>query len=308
MAKCVDNILHLIGDTPLVKYRRLPEPGSANVYGKHEALNPGGSVKDRICFAMIEDAEARGVLKPGGTIIEPTSGNTGIGLAMVAVVKGYRCILTMPETMSVERRAILRAYGAEIVLTPGSEGMKGAIERAHELLAEIPDSFMPQQFKNPANPRIHRETTAREIVEALDGKVEAFVAGVGTGGTVSGVGRVLKEINPTTLVVAVEPEKSAVLSGKQPGPHKIQGIGAGFVPEVLDRDVIDRIMTVSEEAAFETAKRSAREEGIFIGISAGGNVWAACQVAKELGAGKNVVTVLCDGGEKYISMEEFRRE
>ncbi len=306
MSKRADNVLKLIGGTPLVRYNRLPAPGSAAVWGKHEGMNPGGSVKDRICLAMVLDAEERGALKPGGTIIEPTSGNTGIGLAMVAAVRGYRCVLTMPETMSVERRAILRAYGAEIVLTPGPEGMRGAIARAEELLAETPDSFMPQQFRNPANPRIHRETTAREILEALDGQVDAFVAGVGTGGTVTGVGEVLKETNPDIVVVAVEPAKSPVLSGGSPGPHKIQGIGAGFVPQVLDRDILNRVVQVAEEDAFETAKRSAREEGLFIGISAGANVWAACEIAKELGEGKNVVTVLCDGGEKYISVEQFR--
>jgi cysteine synthase A len=212
----------------------------------------------------------------------------------------------MPETMSVERRAILRAYGAEIVLTPGPEGMKGAIAKAEELVAQTHNSFMPQQFNNPANPRIHRETTAKEILEALDGQVDAFVAGVGTGGTVTGVGEVLKKLSPDSLVIAVEPVKSPVLSGGSPGPHKIQGIGAGFVPQVLDRAVVDRIVQTTEEDAFETAKRSAKEEGIFIGISAGANVWAACEVAKELGAGKNVVTVLCDGGEKYISVEQFR--
>ncbi len=308
MAKCANNVLELIGDTPLVKYNKLPAPGSAAVYGKHEGLNPGGSVKDRIGLSMIEDADERGVLKPGGTIVEPTSGNTGIALAMVAAFKGYRCMLTMPDTMSVERRAILRAYGAEIVLTPGAEGMKGAIAKAEEIVAGTEGAFMPQQFRNPANPRVHRETTAREIIEALDGKIDAFVAGVGTGGTVTGVGEVLKGLKQDILIVAVEPEKSPVLSGGEPGKHKIQGIGAGFVPDVVDRDVIDRVITVSEADAFETAKRSATEEGLFIGISAGGNVWAACQVAKELGEGKNVVTVLCDGGEKYISVDEFRTE
>jgi len=308
MAKLANNVLELIGDTPLVKYNRLPKPGSANVYGKHEGMNPGGSVKDRICLAMIEDAEKKGLLKPGGVIVEPTSGNTGIGLAMVAAVKGYQTVLTMPETMSVERQAILKAYGARVMLTPGPLGMKGAIAKAEELVATTPNSFMPQQFKNPANPDIHRRTTAKEIVEALDGKVDAFVAGVGTGGTVTGVGEALKELSQDILVVAVEPERSPVLSGGEPGPHKIQGIGAGFVPDVLDRNVVDRVMKVSEDAAFETAKRSAREEGLFIGISAGANVWAALQVAEELGSGKNIVTVLCDGGDKYLSIEQFRSE
>jgi cysteine synthase A len=308
MARRVENILQLIGDTPLVRYTRLPAPGSAAVWGKHEGMNPGGSVKDRICLSMVLAAEEEGLLRPGGTIVEPTSGNTGIGLAMVAAVRGYRCILTMPETMSVERRAILRAYGAEIVLTPGPEGMRGAVARAEQLVAENPGAYMPQQFKNPANPRIHRETTAREILEALDGKVDAFVAGVGTGGTVTGVGEVLKELDPNVLVVAVEPEKSPVLSGGAPGPHKIQGIGAGFVPDVMDLEVVDRVIQVTEAVSFDIAKRSAREEGLFIGISAGANVWAALQVAQELGEGKSVVTVLCDGGEKYISVEQFRSE
>jgi len=306
MAKLANNVLELIGDTALVKYNRLPKPGSASVYGKHEGMNPGGSVKDRICLSMIEEAEERGVLAPGGVIVEPTSGNTGIGLALVAAVKGYRTVLTMPETMSVERRAILQAYGAEVVLTPGPLGMKGAIAKAEEIVASTPGAFMPQQFKNPANPAVHRRSTAKEILECLDGKVDAFVAGVGTGGTLTGVGEVLKELREDILVVAVEPEKSPVLSGGQPGPHRIQGIGAGFVPDVLDRTVIDRIATVTEEDAFETARRSAKEEGLFIGISAGANVWVALQVADELGAGKNVVTVLCDGGEKYLSMELFR--
>jgi len=308
MAKCVDNVLELIGDTPLVKYNKLPAPGSANVYGKHEGLNPGGSVKDRIGVSMIEDAEERGALKPGGTIVEPTSGNTGIALAMVAAFKGYRCILVMPDTLSVERRSIMKAYGADLVLTPGADGIKGAVAKAEEIVAGTEDAFMPQQFMNPANPRVHRETTAKEIIEALDGQVDAFVAGVGTGGTVTGVGEALKGVNDDILIVAVEPEKSPVLSGGEPGKHKIQGIGAGFIPDVVNRDVIDRVMTVSEGDAFETAKRSATEEGLFIGISAGGNVWAACQVAAELGEGKNVVTVLCDGGEKYISVDEFRTE
>ena len=308
MAKRADNILELVGDTPLVRYNKLPEAGSATVWGKHEGMNPGGSVKDRICLAMVDAAEANGSLQPGGTIIEPTSGNTGIGLAMVAAVRGYRCVLTMPDTMSVERRAILKGYGAEIVLTPGTEGMRGAVAKAEELLESTPDGFIPQQFENAANPAIHRETTAREILEALDGQVDAFVAGVGTGGTVTGVGETLKAANPETLVVAVEPAKSPVLSGGEPGPHKIQGIGAGFIPDVYEAAVVDRVIQVTEEDSFEIAKRSAREEGLFIGISAGGNVWAALQVAAELGEGKNVVTILCDGGEKYISVEQFRSE
>ncbi|HID96357.1 MAG TPA: cysteine synthase A [Candidatus Latescibacteria bacterium] len=300
-----DNILDLIGSTPMVKLNRMTEPDMAQIYAKLESFNPAGSVKDRICLSMIEDAEKRGILKPGATIIEPTSGNTGIGLAMVAAVKGYRLIITMPESMSVERIYILNAYGAEVVLTPATEGMLGAVKRAEELLKEIPDSFMPQQFNNPANPEIHRRTTAQEILEVTDGELDAFVAGVGTGGTITGVGEVLKKKDPNIEVVAVEPASSAVLSGNQPGPHRIQGIGAGFIPQVLNRKVIDEIITVTDRDAHLTAKRLAREEGLFVGISAGAACWAALKVAKRIGKGETVVVVLPDTGERYFSMEQF---
>ncbi|MCK4437168.1 cysteine synthase A [bacterium] len=301
--RLMSNVLELIGRTPMVKLNKIVEADMAEILCKLEFFNPGGSIKDRICLSMIEDAEKRGALKAGATIIEPTSGNTGIGLAMVAAVKGYRCILTMPETMSVERRRILRSYGAEIVLTPGARGMKGAVEKAEELLKETPDSFMPQQFNNPANPEGHRRTTAKEILEVTGGNIDAFVAGVGTGGTITGVGEILKKKNPKIKIIAVEPEASAVLSGKEPGPHKIQGIGAGFIPEVLNRKVIDKIMTISDDDAFHTAKRLAKEEGLFVGISAGAATFASIKVAKELGKGNRVVVVLPDTGERYLGME-----
>jgi cysteine synthase A len=254
---------------------------------------------------MIEDAENKGLLKDGSTIIEPTSGNTGIGLAMIAAVKGYRCILTMPETMSLERIYILKSYGAEVVLTPGADGMLGSIKKAEELLKKIPNSFMPQQFKNKANPEIHRRTTAQEILKVTDGNIDAFVAGVGTGGTITGVGEILKKRNPEIKIIAVEPKASAVLSGKQAGPHKIQGIGAGFVPDVLNRKIIDEITAVEDSDAFKTAGKLAKEEGLFVGISAGAAVWAALKVAKELGKGKTVVVVLPDTGERYFSMQQY---
>jgi len=302
--KIAGNISELIGNTPLVKLSRIVEPEMASILAKVEYFNPGGSIKDRICLSMIEDAERRGLLKKGATIIEPTSGNTGIGLAMISAVKGYRCVLTMPETMSVERIHILKAYGAEVVLTPGAEGMTGAVRRAEELLKKTPGSFMPQQFKNPANPDVHRRTTAVEILEQTGGVVDAFVAGVGTGGTITGVGEVLKGHNPQVKIIAVEPSKSPVLSGGKPGPHKIQGIGAGFVPEVLNRTIIDRIIQVDDDDAFKAAKRLAKEEGLFVGISSGAAVWAALNVARELGKEKTVVTVLPDTGERYLSMEK----
>ncbi|HDL64560.1 MAG TPA: cysteine synthase A [Proteobacteria bacterium] len=299
------NILELIGRTPLVMLNRMTGDNTATVLAKLESFNPGGSIKDRICLAMIEDAEREGRLKPGFTIIEPTSGNTGIGLAMAAAVKGYRCVLTMPETMSLERIYLLRSYGAEMELTPGIEGMAGAIKKAEELLKKIPNSFMPQQFNNPANPRVHRETTAREILEATNGNVDAFVAGVGTGGTITGVGEVLKESNPEVRIIAVEPKDSAVLSGCSPGPHKIQGIGAGFIPAVLNPGVIDEIVQVSDSQAFATSRRLAREEGILAGISSGAAAWAALRAARELGPGKTVVVILPDTGERYFSMEQY---
>ena len=296
------NITELIGRTPMIKLARIVEPGMAEILAKIEYFNPGGSIKDRICLAMIEDAEKKGSLKKGSAIIEPTSGNTGIGLAMIASVKGYRCILTMPETMSVERIQILQSYGAEVILTPGAEGMSGAVKMAEELSKKTAKSFMPQQFKNPANPEAHRRTTAKEIIEATGGKVDAFIAGVGTGGTITGVGEVLKKKNPKVRIVAVEPKKSPVLSGGSPGPHKIQGIGAGFVPDVLNKNIIDEIIQVADEDAFATASRLAKEEGLFVGISSGAAVWASLGVARSLGRGKTVVTILPDTGERYLSM------
>ena len=299
------DILQWIGNTPVVRLRRVPAPGSATVWAKLEGFNPGGSLKDRIALSMVVAAERDGLLQPGGTIVEPTSGNTGIGLAMVAAARGYRLILTMPETMSVERRALLRAYGAEIVLTPGTEGMAGAVARAEALVRENPGYFMPQQFKNPANPQVHRETTAQEILAQVPGKVDAFVAGVGTGGTITGVGEVLKARWPDVHLVAVEPADSPVLSGGKPGPHKIQGIGAGFIPEVLRVDLLDEVIPITYEAARETTRRLAREEGILVGISSGAAAWAALRVAARLGEGKTVVVVLPDTGERYLSTGLF---
>ncbi|MFC4767574.1 cysteine synthase A [Effusibacillus consociatus] len=307
--KVANSIAELIGNTPIVKLNHVAGPNDAEIYLKLESFNPGGSVKDRIALSMIEEAEKEGIIKPGDTILEPTSGNTGIGLAMMAAAKGYRAILVMPDTMSMERRNLLRAYGAELVLTPGAQGMKGAIAKAEEIKAENPNYFIPQQFKNPANPKIHRETTAREILAALDGQVDAFVGGVGTGGTITGVGEVLKkEIGPDVKIVAVEPSASPVLSGGQPGPHKIQGIGAGFVPDILNREVIDEVITVDNEVAFEFARKVAKEEGILVGISSGANIYAALQVAQKLGAGKKVVTVAPSTGERYLSTALFQFE
>lgn len=300
-----ESVLDLVGNTPLVKLNKIVEPGMAQILGKLESLNPGGSVKDRIALSMIEAAEKEGKIKPGATIVEPTSGNTGIGLAMVAAAKGYKCILTMPEAMSLERIFILKSYGAEVVLTPAVEGMNGAIKKAEEILKKTKGSFMPQQFKNLANPEIHRKTTAAEILEATEGKLDAFVAGIGTGGTLTGVGEILKKENPNIKIIAVEPTTSAVLSGKSCGPHKIQGIGAGFVPEVLDRKIIDEIVSVDDDEAFRISKRLAREEGLFVGISSGAAAFAALKIAKELGSGKRVVVVLPDTGERYFSMEQF---
>ncbi|OUM95520.1 MAG: cysteine synthase A [Thermobacillus sp. ZCTH02-B1] len=311
MPKIVNSVVELIGDTPLVRLNRLVPEGSAEIYVKLEYQNPGASVKDRIAISMIEEAEKEGRIKPGDTIIEPTSGNTGIGLAMVAAAKGYRAVLVMPETMSIERRNLLRAYGAELVLTPGSEGMNGAVRKAEELLAQNPGWFMPQQFKNPANVKIHRETTGPEIVEAinsLDGKLDAFVAGVGTGGTITGAGEVLRKHFPHIKIYAVEPAASPLLSGGKPGPHKIQGIGANFIPEILNREIYDAVITVENEEAFETARRAAREEGILCGISSGAAIFAALKVAKELGAGKRVVAIVPSNGERYLSTALFNFE
>jgi cysteine synthase A len=305
IAERADTVLELIGRTPVVRLQRMPAPGSATVWAKLERANPGGSVKDRVGLSMIEAAERDGLLKPGGVIVEPTSGNTGIGLAMVAAVKGYRLILTMPETMSVERRTLLAAYGAEIVLTPGAEGMRGAIAKAEELVRENPGYFVPQQFKNPANPKVHRRTTAVEILYQVDGPIHAFVAGVGTGGTLTGVGEVFKERYPAVEIVAVEPADSPVLSGGHPGPHRIQGIGAGFVPDVLNMEVVDEVITVANEEALETARRLTREEGLLVGISSGAAAFAALQVAERLGDGQTVIVILPDTGERYLSTELF---
>jgi cysteine synthase len=298
-------ITELIGRTPLVRLNRLSKPGHATIYGKVEFFNPGGSVKDRICLNMINEAERQGKLKPGGTIVEPTSGNTGIGLALIAAVRGYKLILVMPESMSMERASLLSSYGAQLVLTPAWEGMKGSIREAESLLMQNPSYFMPDQFSNPANPAMHKKTTAPEIWEALDGKIDAFVAAVGTGGTITGCGEVFKERNPSVKIIAVEPAGSPVLSGGDPGPHKIQGIGAGFIPQVLNRKILDRVIKVTDDEAYQTAKQLSKMEGLLVGISAGANVFAAQQVAEELGPGKNVVTVLCDTGERYISIEKY---
>ena len=302
-----DSITELIGRTPLVRLGRVTDGADAQVLGKLESFNPAGSVKDRIGLAMIEAAEAEGRLVPGqSVIVEPTSGNTGIALAFVAAAKGYRCILTMPETMSVERRTLLRAYGAELVLTPGAEGMRGAIAKAEEIAEATPGAFVPQQFVNPANPAIHRRTTAEEIWVDTDGAVDILVAGVGTGGSITGVAEVLRERKPEFRAVAVEPTDSPVLSGGSPGPHKIQGIGAGFIPGVLNTSVYDEVLTVDADDAFAMSRRLAREEGILCGISAGANVHAAIEVARRPeNAGKVIVTFLCDTGERYLTTPLF---
>ena len=307
MAKIANSITELIGETPVVKLNHVVDADSADVYLKLEYMNPGSSVKDRIALAMIEAAEQSGQLKAGDTIIEPTSGNTGIGLAWVAAAKGYKAILVMPDTMSLERRSLLRAYGAQLILTPGAEGMKGAIGKANEL-AEQHGYFIPQQFENPANPEIHRNTTGKELVEQFPDGLDAFISGVGTGGTVTGAGEVLKEKFPEIKVYAVEPTDSPVLSGGKPGGHKIQGIGAGFVPEVINTEVYDEVIKVSNEDAFETSRRVGQEEGILGGISAGAAVHAALQVAKQLGKGKKVVAIIPDNGERYLSTALFQFE
>jgi len=302
--RVVNSIVDLIGQTPLVRLQRLVKSGMANIFVKVESFNPGGSVKDRIAWGMIEDAEKRGALRPGGTIIEPTSGNTGIGLAMIAAARGYRLIVVMPDTLSVERRQLMAAYGAEFVLTPGAEGMKGAIAEAKRLLDENPDYYMPQQFENPANPEAHRQSTALELLDQLK-DIDAFVAGIGTGGTITGVGEILKAHLPEIKIIGVEPASSPVLSGGKPGPHKIQGIGAGFVPLVLNKIILNEIIPVSNEDALEITRRLAREEGLLVGISSGAAVWAALQVAETLGEGKNVVVMAPDTGERYLSTDIF---
>ena len=301
-----ENICELIGNTPVVRLNRLREEGWADLLVKLESFNPGGSVKDRIGLAMIEAAERDGRLRPGGTIVEPTSGNTGIGLAMVAAARGYRVILTMPEDMSVERQCLLRAFGAEIVLTPRDRVMQGAIDRAEELAGEHPDYFMPQQFRNEANPEMHRRTTAREILAVVGARLDALVAGVGTGGTITGTGEILKKSIPGMKVYAVEPEDSPVLSGGQPSPHRIQGIGAGFVPEILNREIVDSVVGVSYEDARQTARLLAGKEGILSGISSGAVLFAAIRVARGLGEGKTVLAILPDSGERYLSTDLFQ--
>jgi cysteine synthase A len=299
-----DSIVDTVGRTPLVRLNRIVPGECAEVYAKLESFNPMSSVKDRVAKAMIEDAEKRGKIRPGTTVIEPTSGNTGIGLAMVCAAKGYRLILTMPDTMSIERRRMLSALGAELVLTAGSDGMAGSIKRAKEIAATTPDSYVPQQFKNRANPATHRKTTAKEIIRALD-RVDAFVAGVGTGGTITGVGKALKRKFPDVRIVAVEPSESPVLSGGEAGPHSIQGIGAGFVPKNFDRSVCDRIVRVATVDSMETTRALAKKEGILAGISSGAATFAAIALAKELGTGKRVVVLLPDTGERYLSTDLF---
>ena len=303
--KAGGTILDLIGNTPMVRLTKVVGKNDAEVYAKLEMFNPGGSVKDRIALNMIEQAEKKGLLKPGSTIVEPTSGNTGIGLAIVGAVKGYKVVLTMPEGMSQERIQILESFGAQVTLTSAKEGMVGAVEKAREIVSSMKDAFMPQQFKNPDNPAAHRKTTVKEILADTDGILHAFVAGVGTGGTITGVGEVLKKHDPKIKVVGVEPKTSSVLSGGRPGPHMIQGIGAGFVPDVLNRQVVDEILLIEDQEAYQMAKRLSREEGIFAGISSGAACVGALKIAKSLGAGKKVVVVFPDSWERYLSLEPY---
>ena len=310
MARIYDNLADTFGNTPLVKIPRLNAGQPGTVLVKMESFNPAGSVKDRIGVAMVESGERSGRLRPGMTILEPTSGNTGIALAFVAAAKGYPIILVMPDTMTMERRSLLKAYGAQVVLTPGAEGMPGAMRRANEIAAVAPEKyFMPQQFENPANPEIHRRTTAEEIWRDTDGMVDVVVSAVGTGGTITGVGQLLRERKPSVIAVAVEPEGSPVLSGGKPGPHKIQGTGAGFVPKILDTNVYQEVLRVSDGDAFATTRRLAREEGMLVGISAGANMWAALRIAARLEmAGKTIVTFACDTGERYLSNPVFAEQ
>ncbi|MGE8207395.1 cysteine synthase A [Heyndrickxia sp. NPDC080065] len=307
MARVVNSIAQLVGETPVVKLNRLTDENQAEVYLKLEYMNPGSSVKDRIALAMIESAEKEGKIQPGDTIVEPTSGNTGIGLAMVAAVKGYNAVLVMPETMSLERRNLLRAYGADLVLTPGPEGMNGAVRKAEELAKEN-GYFMPQQFKNEANPEIHRLTTGKEIVEQMGEQLDAFVSGIGTGGTITGAGEVLRKKYPDIKIVAVEPKDSPILAGGKPGPHKIQGLGANFIPDTLNKEIYDEIIHVATEEAFEASRRVAKEEGILGGISAGAAIHAALKVAAELGKGKKVLAIIPDNGERYLSTALYQFE
>jgi len=305
-SKIVNNVLELIGHTPLVRLNRITAGhNGVEILGKLESSNPGGSVKDRPCLAMVEEAERKGLINKGSTIIEPTSGNTGIGLAMICAVKGYRCVLTMPEAMSLERIYLLKLYGAEVILTPRHDGIKGAIKKSLELQKKIPNSYIPRQFENEANPLVHEETTAQEILEACDGKLDVFVAGVGTGGTITGVGRILKKKIPGVKIVAVEPHNSAVLSGQPAGQHNIQGIGAGFIPAILDRKIIDRVVKVHDAQAFKMSRRLGAEEGLSVGISSGAALAAALEVAKDMEKGQRIVVILCDTGERYFSMEQY---
>ncbi len=303
--KVYNSVLELIGNTPLIKLNKMPSENMAEIYAKLESYNPGGSVKDRIALSMIQAAEKKGLLKKGYIVIEPTSGNTGIGIAMICAVKKYKCILTMPESMSLERIYTLKSFGAEVILTPSHKGIEGAIEKAEELKKKIKKSVILRQFENPANPQIHRETTAKEILKILGKKINAFVAGVGTGGTITGVGEILKQKIKDLKIYAVEPEGSAVLSGGKPGPHKIQGIGPGFIPSILNTRIIDEVIKVSDDEAYIYSKRLANEEGLFVGISSGAAMCAALKIAKKIGKNKKIVVIFPDGGDRYFSLEQY---